>query len=126
MTGEHEPVHPHPHVHPHTYADRPHPEAVVLNIGDDIGALIIHTSPELHGKEIHISPVKLAKRQHVEVLERSIAGQPAYTAVFPELREGEYDLWSDLQSLVPQGHATIAGGQITTLDWRSSAWQQPR
>lgn len=52
------------------------------------------------------------------MLERSINGQPAFTAVFPELREGEYNLWSDLQSSIPDGKATIVGGEITTLDWR--------
>jgi len=121
---EHEHSHAHgsdqpkAHSHPHTYADRPHPEFVVLDIGDDVGALIIHTRPERHAQEIHISPKGVAKREHVEVLERSINGQPAFTAVFAELREGEYDLWDDLRTTTPAGHATIAGGEITTLDWR--------
>ena len=121
---EHEHSHSHgsdqpkAHSHPHTYADRPHPEFVVLDIGDDVGALIIHTRPERHAQEIHISPRGVAKREHVEVLERSINGQPAFTAVFAELREGEYDLWDDLRTTTPAGHATIAGGEITTLDWR--------
>ena len=121
---EHEHSHAHgseqpkAHSHPHTYADRPHPEFVVLEIGDDVGALIIHTRPERHAQEIHISPKGVAKREHVEVLERSINGQPAFTAVFAELREGEYDLWDDLRTTTPAGHATIAGGEITTLDWR--------
>ncbi|MGI8825110.1 MAG: phospholipase [Chloroflexota bacterium] len=116
MTHEHD--HPHPHPHPHTYADRPHPEAVVLDIGGDIGALIIHTKPERHGQEIHISRKGVSKREHVEVLERSINGEPAFTAVFPELREGEYDLWNDLHGAIPAGQVTIAGGAIATLDWR--------
>jgi len=114
----HEHDQPKAHTHPHTYADRPHPEFVVLDIGDDVGALIIHTRPERHAQEIHISPRGVAKREHVEVLERSIQGEPAFTAVFPELREGEYDLWHDLHTTTPAGHATIAGGEITTLDWR--------
>ncbi len=121
---EHDHGHQHQHdqpqapAHPHTYADRPHPEFVVLDIGEDVGALIIHTRPERHAQEIHISPRGVAKREHVEVLERSINGQPAFTAVFSELREGEYDLWDDLRTTTPAGHATIAGGEITTLDWR--------
>lgn len=110
--------HPHPHPHPHTYADRPHPEPVVLDIGGDVGALIIHTRPERHGQEIHISRAGEAKRDHVEVLERSINGRPAFTAVFPTLQEGEYDLWPSLHADTPEGHATIRGGQVATLDWR--------
>ncbi len=115
---EHSSDHAQSPTHPHTYADRPHPEFVVLDIGDDVGALIIHTRPERHAQEIHISPRGVAKREHVEVLERSIKGEPAFTAVFPELREGEYDLWHDLHTTTPAGHATIIGGEITTLDWR--------
>lgn len=103
---------------PHTYADRPHPEAVVLDIGNDVGALIIHTRPELHGQEIHISPLGVAQRDHVQVLERSINGEPAFTAVFPELREGTYQLWADLCTSNPEGEITIKGGEIATLDWR--------
>jgi len=115
---EHSSDHAQSPTHPHTYADRPHPEFVVLDIGGDVGALIIHTRPERHAQEIHISPRGVAKREHVEVLERSIKGEPAFTAVFPELREGEYDLWHDLHTTTPAGHATIIGGEITTLDWR--------
>ncbi|GAC1403879.1 MAG: hypothetical protein NVSMB52_17770 [Chloroflexota bacterium] len=116
MNHQHE--HPHVHPHPHTYADRPHPEAVVLNIGDDIGALIIHTPPHRHGQEIHISAIGAVKREHVEVLQRSNNGKPAFTAIFPELREGEYDLWNDLDSTTPLDHVTVSGGEISTLDWR--------
>lgn len=115
---EHGSDQPKAHSHPHTYADRPHPEFVVLDIGEDVGALIIHTRPERHAQEIHISPRGVAKREHVEVLERSIKGEPAFTAVFPELRQGEYDLWHDLHTTTPAAHATIIGGEITTLDWR--------
>lgn len=42
--------------HRHTYADRPHPEYVVLDIGGECGALILHTDPEMHGVEVEISP----------------------------------------------------------------------
>lgn len=67
----------------HTYADRPHPEYVVLDIGDRLGALIIHTDAELHGVEVEISPAGHdGRRSHKEVLERSMNGRPAYTAAF--------------------------------------------
>jgi hypothetical protein len=99
------------------YADRAHPEFVVLEIGGEVGALIIHTEPDLHGKEIEISPTgEDQRRSHKEVLERSSAGVPAYTAVFDQIPAGRYTLWVD-------GHACerevlIAGGEIAQLDWR--------
>ena len=38
------------------HSARPHPEHVVLEIGDDLGALIVYTDPELHGTEIEKPP----------------------------------------------------------------------
>jgi len=38
-------------------SDRVHPESVVLDIGQDIGALIIYTDAELRGREIEVSPL---------------------------------------------------------------------
>jgi hypothetical protein len=75
--------------HVHTYADRPHPEYVVLDIGGECGALIVHADPQMHGVEVEISPHgRDDDRSHKEVLERSINGRPAYTAVFESLEPG--------------------------------------
>ena len=44
------------HAHPHeSYSGRTHPEFVVLDIGDNVGALIVHTDPDMHGVEVEIS-----------------------------------------------------------------------
>ena len=97
--------------------ERVHYETVVLNIGQDIGALIIYTEAELRGREIEVSPRGDARtRTHVEVLERRINGRPVFAAVFPQLRAGEYDIWgktSNLPHLV-----TILGGEVAEADWR--------
>ena len=78
------------------YAARPHPEFVVLEIGPDLGALIVHADASMHGVEIEISPSRDdARRSHKQVLERSVAGRPAYTAVFDQLPGGTYTLWTD-------------------------------
>lgn len=101
---------------PEDYSARPHPEFVVLEIGDDVGALIIHTDPELHGAEIEISPAgEDGQRSHKEVLERSTGGRPAYTAVFDRIPEGTYTLWT---AGVPRARkVAVAGGQVTELSW---------
>jgi hypothetical protein len=101
----------------HHYSERAHPEFVVLEIGDGVGALIIHAAPEAHGTEIEISPAgDDSRRSHKEVLERSTAEGPAFTAVFDGLATGEYTLWVEGE---PRARGVgIAGGAIVELDWR--------
>ena len=107
------------HAHPHTYADRSHPEYVVLDIGEEYGALIVHLDPDLHGVEVEISPAGAdSERQHKEVLERSIDGRPAFTAVFDRLAEGRYTLWVEDEARA-RG-VPIAGAEITELDWTAT------
>jgi hypothetical protein len=97
--------------------DRIHPESVVLDIGQDIGALIVYTNAQLRGREIEVSPVgSAATRVHVEVLERWVNGRQIFAAVFPTLRAGGYDIWQ--HSPNPSGAASIIGGKVTTVDWR--------
>ena len=97
------------------HIDRVHPESVVLDIGQDIGALVIYTGPELRGREIEVSPRSFANRVHVEVLERRINGRPVFAAVFPGLRAGDYDIWENDQN---PNTVTIVGGKVATVDWR--------
>ena len=98
--------------------DRVHPESVVLDIGREMGALIICTKAELRGREIEVSPLGSdARRVHVEVLERRVNGRQVFAAVFPQLRAGGYEIWrKNVPS--PSGTATIVGGEVTTVDWR--------
>lgn len=106
------------HSHPHTYADRTHPEFVVLDIGQEYGALIVHGDPGLHGVEVEISPAGAdAERQHKEVLERNIGGRPAFTAVFDRLAEGRYTLW--VMDEPRARDVAIAGAEIAEVDWRT-------
>jgi hypothetical protein len=101
-------------MHEH-HVDRVHPEPIVLDIGGDVGALILYTNPDLHGREIEISK-EGEKRVHVEVLERIVNGRTVFAAAYPELHQGEYHVWGDGET--PVDHVTIAGGKISTLDWR--------
>ena len=102
------------------YSQTKHPEFVVLEIGEGIGALIVHADRELHGLEIEISPAEDdAHRSHKEVLERDAGGNPAYTAVFDQLPAGTYTLWSEGVARV-RGVA-VAGGQIAELSWPAAA-----
>jgi hypothetical protein len=100
----------------HDYAARRHPEQVVLDIGEAFGALIVHTDPGMHGVEIEISPAgQDAQRTHKQVLEREIAGRPAFTAVFDKLGQGDYTLW--VHDAARERAVAVSGGEITELDW---------
>jgi len=98
------------------YAARPHPEYVVLDIGEHLGALIVYTDAALHGSEVEISPAgEDSNRSHKDVLERGVSGRPAFTAVFDKLPEGTYTLWG---GGVPRAREVqVTAGAVAELDW---------
>jgi hypothetical protein len=108
------------HEHPaeQRYADRAHPEYVVLEIGGELGALIVHTQPAMHGIEIEISPSSDdGMRQHKDVLERPIGGKPSFSAVYDQIEEGSYTLWVDDVAIARD--VRVEAGGIAELDWRA-------
>ena len=106
-----------PHEH---YAARSHPEFVVLEIGDGLGALIVHTDADMHGVEVEISPSEDdSHRSHKQVLERFIGGQPAYTLVFDRLTAGTYTLWNDDVAVIRE--VLVRDGEIAELQWTNGA-----
>jgi len=96
----------------------PRPDSpVVLDIGGDVGALILYVPPSLSGAEIEISRCDSDDpRTHVAVHERHIGQQRAFAAVYGSLRAGDYTLW--VPPPTPAATVTIAGGEVTELDWR--------
>jgi hypothetical protein len=99
------------------HAARRHPEPVVLDIGGDLGALIVHTHAGMVGVEVEISASgRDGDRSHKDVLEREIEGRPAYTAVFDKVREGGYTLWVD--EVARERGVLVRGGVVAELDWR--------
>ena len=93
--------------------------SVVLDIGDDVGALIILTSDELDGREVEISPRDVDwLKTHAVVRPRRIGSQRVAAAVFPELPQGEYTLWRNGQDGQP---VVVRGGVVAEVDWRARA-----
>jgi hypothetical protein len=104
---------------------------VLLDIGGDIGALIINTTADLHLAEIEVSRVDdddvhahgghrhaHPHRTHVAVRERRGPSGVRYAAIYPGLRAGEYTVWgSDGR---PADTVRIVGGEVAQLDWRVS------
>jgi hypothetical protein len=118
---------------------------VVLDIGGDIGALIILTGAELLRAELEISPVSDdaedvfqagdahehthdghthshthdaggPRRTHVAVRERHGPSGVRYAAIYPQLREGEYTIYGTDGE--PAETVRITGGEVAQLDWR--------
>ena len=105
-------------MHEH-FSDRPHPEQVVLEIGADLGALVVYTDGSLHGVEIEISRTGHDdRREHKEVLNRPAAAGRIHAAVFDRLADGGYTLW--VRDVAVARGVEIAGGRITELDWRGA------
>lgn len=93
--------------------------SVVLELGAGIGALVLHTPPELDGAEIEISLVQPAddpaKRTHSQVRRRLTPGGTRFAAVYPGLAAGDYIIWRDAST--PAVTVTVDGGQVTTARW---------
>lgn len=113
-------------MHPDPDHDRPHTGALdgdhvpadepVLDIGGDVGALILRTGAEYLDHEIEISPAgDDAARTHTAIHRRTIGGRVVYAGVYPELSAGEYRVWTDDPRL--PNHVTIVGGAVAELDW---------
>ena len=102
------------------YAARSHPEAVVLDIGGDLGALVIYTTGDLHGSEIEISAAgQDHARSHKEVLHRPTPGRDTFAAVFDRIPAGRYSLW--LNDTLRERGVRVEAGRVVELDWRAAA-----
>jgi hypothetical protein len=124
---------PHSHTHPdtpeHTHANGDHHhhhpadevrvQPVVLDLGEGIGALIVHTDPVLLGTEVEISPAgDDADRQHKEVLKRALGAATVHVLVYDNLPEGDYTLW--IADVAEARGVHVQGGSVAELDWRAA------
>ena len=91
----------------------------VLDIGGNIGALILYTDKRFLDREIEISPVEDdSRRVHTAIHERLLGDQVSCAGVYPELPAGTYRLWVDDPALPTA--VTIVGGEVAEMDWRTS------
>ena len=108
------------HSHTHTPHRHEHPlppsgqGTVVLDIGGDVGALVVHATGELSGVEIELA--RRGERQafvHTEVRERRLPDGTMYAGVFPAVMIGEYTLLG-LHGR-PDHEVTISSGRVTEV-----------
>jgi hypothetical protein len=112
----------------HAHEDNSHAGQgmVVLDIGGDVGAVVVTMPSDMVGEEIEVmtglEPATKdghSHRPHVAVVDRPVPGGGTVPSlVFPELVEGSY-------ALVPKGtddvhlRVDVRGGEVTTADWPS-------
>jgi hypothetical protein len=130
QTKSHEHSHAHNDSHEHTHSHRGahehipvhennrhvHGGPAVLDIGEDVGALLIYCHPQLRGEQIDVSPrERLQERTHTDVLERNVLGRSIFAALFLALDAGVYVIWNHGDT--PICEVTINGGQVSELNW---------
>lgn len=92
-------------------------DSLVLDIGRDIGALVIYTAADRAETEIELSPGApdpTTPRSHNVVHARRNRHGVQYSAVFPQLSAGRYTVWRD--ATTPHATIIIHGGQVTDLE----------
>jgi hypothetical protein len=117
---EHADDHGHSHDQGHSHSHDPHAAGAgptVLDIGGDIGALILRTTAELAGAEIEISPLgEPGNRRHVAVHPRQLpGGSTIYAAMYYSLEAGTYQLWAADGTVAMA--VEIEGGKIAEYEW---------
>ena len=121
--------HTHPHAHPHGHAHGPRVRATstrtrrsgahvpqrgaVLDIGGDVGAVLVNTGPALEGAEIELYDERGAYVMHTEVHGREVSGSLRYAGLFPTVLEGTYLL--DTGDGTPRERVVVTGGQVATV-----------
>ena len=91
----------------------------VLDIGGDIGALILYTEERFLDREIEVSPVGDDERRiHTAIHERRVGERVVFAGVYPELAAGTYRIWTDDPALPDR--VTIVGGEVAEVDWRAA------
>ena len=103
---------------------RPHPEPVVLDIGGDIGALIVYGTAELIDTPVEVSPAGSDDEKfHQHILERPMPDGTSYAAVFDKITQGAYTLWLHGEPLARD--FTITGGEVAQVDWSTASAARP-
>ena len=123
-------LHPHPHDHHGQHEEQPAGSPLggepyphvrggppVLDIGGDIGALLVTMNPDTAGTELHLrSEHQPPIRIHTGIWHRTNGDRQVTTAVFAELPQGAY--WVLDSTGTDLRRVTIRGGALTRLDLR--------
>jgi len=93
--------------------------SVLLDIGGEVGALVVTMPAAMEGVEVELDRASSGghgHRPHVAVVNRPVADGQVPSLVFPELVEGSYGLClkgsTDVRLVVD-----VRGGEVATAEW---------
>ncbi len=71
------------------------PDALVLDIGDDIGALVLYADESCLGAEVDITPTGAPRSHHIHTMirRRRASGRDVVAGLYPQLAAGTYTVW---------------------------------
>lgn len=116
-TTEHDHDHGHGHGHGHEAGVPPPGGPVVVDIGDDVGALIVRLDRELLGTELHLRQDGWDHTVHTGVWSRPLGDRIVTVAVYPALVEGTYQILDRAGTV--RRTVGIEGGSVAELDLRA-------
>ena len=97
------------------------PDALVLDIGDDTGALVVYAAEAWIGAELDVTRAGEPRSHHRHLMIRRlrVAGRDVFAGVLPSLDAGAYTVWD------PDGGelagVTVEGGRIREIATAGSA-----
>jgi hypothetical protein len=89
------------------------PEALILDIGGEIGALVLYADVSCLGLEIDVTPAGAPRSHHMHTMirRRRAVNREFIAGVYPALVEGSYTVWG-IDGL-PLGEVLIEGGHVS-------------
>jgi hypothetical protein len=120
---DHDHAHDHDHDHGHEHQqERRHvpDQGAVLDIGGDVGALLVQSEAHLDGAEIELYDEAGSYVMHTEIHGRDVFGNQQYAGLFPAVKEGTYLL--DIRDGSPRERVVVTGGQVARIN-RANAHQ---
>jgi hypothetical protein len=101
------------------HAEAPGPTPV-LDIGDDVGALLVYLDWTPPSGELEVRPLgDPGGRFHTGVHPRDLFGRTVHVALYPEVERGTYEILDD--DLQPIAIVDVDGGAVAELDLRSDS-----
>lgn len=96
----------------------------VLDVGGEVGALVVHLAAMPAGGELEAQPAGDGSRRfHTGVHLRQVGGRTGRVALFPALAQGRYELLDDTRR--PLATVEVAGGRVTELHLEPAVRRDP-
>jgi hypothetical protein len=99
-------------------------EALVLDIGGNVGALVLYAEEACLGLEVDVTPAGAPRSHHMHTMirRRRATDREFIAGVYPELVEGTYTVWG--VDGLPLGVVDITGGHVS--EFQAADCRSPR